>query len=152
MRFSVNFSFSLDGFRNYSLAIPSGLFHNAAECSIVRLMVRTLSILAGALALSACASSTQTQVAPIPAPPMAGAYGPPKPLVGLDAKRLITRFGEPRLDIIDRTVRKLQFLAGGCIVDTYLYTTTRGKEPTVTHVDARWPDGKDADLAACGIS
>ncbi|RXR30219.1 hypothetical protein [Sphingobium fluviale] len=117
-------------------------------------MIRSaLVTLLSTLALSACVAPDQADVAPLPAPPpMAGAYGPPKPLIGLDAKRLIARFGEPRLDIIDRTVRKLQFLTGGCVVDAYLYTTARGKEPTVTHVDARWPDGKDANLAACGIS
>ena len=114
--------------------------------------IAPLSLIA-AYALSACTGGGQGDVAPLPAPPpMAGSYGPPKPLIGLDAKRLIARFGEPRLDIIDRTVRKLQFMTGGCVLDAYLYTTARGKEPTVTHVDTRWPDGRDVDLAACGIS
>ena len=112
-----------------------------------------LVTLLGVLALSACVAPEQPDVAALPAPPpMAGSYGPPKPLIGLDAKRLIARFGEPRLDIRDRTVRKLQFLTGGCVLDAYLYTTTRGKEPTVTHVDTRWPDGRDVDMAGCGIS
>ncbi len=116
-------------------------------------MIRLSSLsLLGALALSACGAPQQADVAPLPTPPMASAYGPPKPLVGLDAKRLVARLGEPRLDIRDRTVRKLQFMTGGCIVDAYLYTTARGKEPTVSFAEARWPDGKDADLSACGIS
>lgn len=84
--------------------------------------------------------------------PMAAAYGKPLPLVGWDAKRLIAQFGEPRLDIRDRTVRKLQFMTGGCMLDTYLYTTARGREPTVTHINTRRPDGSDADPASCGIS
>ena len=63
-----------------------------------------------------------------------------------------SRFGEPRLDIRDRTVRKLQFMTGGCVIDAYLYATARGKEPIVTHTDARTPEGRDVDLAVCGIS
>lgn len=119
---------------------------------MIRNTLPSLSLIA-ALALTACTGAGPGDVSPLPAPPpMASAYGPPKPLIGLDAKRLIARFGEPRLDIVDRTVRKLQFLTGGCVVDAYLYTTARGREPTVTHVDARWPDGKDAELTACGIS
>ncbi|MBP6112866.1 MAG: hypothetical protein KA482_10880 [Sphingobium sp.] len=109
--------------------------------------------LASLAALSACVAPDQPDVAALPAPPpMASAYGPPKPLVGLDAKRLIARFGEPRLDIRDRTVRKLQFMTGGCVIDAYLYATARGKEPIVTHTDARTPEGRDVDLAVCGIS
>lgn len=82
---------------------------------------------------------------------MAASYGKPQPLLGYDAKRLIGQFGEPRLDIRDRTVRKLQFLVGGCVLDTYLYTTARGREPVVTHIDTRYPDGNDADPENCGI-
>lgn len=82
---------------------------------------------------------------------MAATYAKPQPLVGYDAKRLIDQFGEPRLDIRDRTVRKLQFATGGCVLDTYLYATARGKEPVVTYIDTRTPQGKDIDPAACGI-
>lgn len=115
-------------------------------------MIRIASLsLLGALALSGCTAS-EAPPATLPAPPMAGAYGPPKPLIGLDARRLIARFGEPRLDIRDRTVRKLQFMTGGCVLDAYLYTTARGKEPSVTHIDTRMPDGKDVDPVTCGIN
>lgn len=103
-------------------------------------------------ALSACGPTGEAPQVALPAPPMASSYGPPKPLVGLDAKRLIARFGEPRLDIRDRTVRKLQFDVSGCVLDTYLYTTARGKEPTVTYIDTRMPDGKDVDPGVCGIN
>lgn len=113
--------------------------------------------------LSALAVSTLSAcVAPSPGsrpsggmspPPMAGSYGKAQPLVGLDAKRLIAMFGQPRLDIRDRTVRKLQFMTAGgkCVLDTYLYTTARGREPTVTHIDTRLTDGSDVDPASCGI-
>jgi hypothetical protein len=103
--------------------------------------------------LSACVGTAEggSQIGTTPAP-MAATYGKPQPLVGWDAKRLIAQYGEPRLDIRDRTVRKLQFMTGGCVLDTYLYTTARGREPTVTHIDTRRPDGSDADPASCGIS
>lgn len=115
-------------------------------------MIRIASFsLLTALALSGCTGSGAPP-ATLPAPPMAGTYGSPKPLIGLDVKRLIVRFGEPRLDIRDRTVRKLQFMTGGCVLDAYLYTTTRGKEPVVTHIDTRMPDGADVDPATCGIT
>ena len=86
-------------------------------------------------------------------PPLTSRYGKAQPLVGLDAKRLIEMFGEPRLDIRDRTVRKLQFMTanGRCVLDTYLYVTARGREPTVTHIDTRLTDGRDVDPASCGI-
>lgn len=83
--------------------------------------------------------------------PMAAQFGPPQPLFGYDAHRLIARFGKPRLDIRDRTVRKLQFMTGGCVLDTYLYITARGREPVVTHIDTRNPDGTDVDPGRCGI-
>lgn len=108
--------------------------------------------LLGPLALTACGPTSEAPQTALPAPPMAGAYGAPKPLVGLDAKRLIARFGEPRLDIRDRTVRKLQFMTGDCVLDAYLYTTARGREPTVTYIDTRRTDGSDVDPAACGIN
>lgn len=104
------------------------------------------------VALSACVAPSGGERATGLPPPPAAQYGPPQPLVGYDAKRLIARFGEPRLDIRDRTVRKLQFAVGGCVLDTYLYATARGREPTVTHIDTRTPDGTDVDPARCGIS
>lgn len=104
--------------------------------------------------LSACVAPTATrQTGAMPPPPMAGRYGKPSPLTGLDARGLMARFGQPRLDIQDRTVRKLQFLTAGgrCVLDTYLYATARGREPVVTHIDTRTTDGNEADPAACGI-
>jgi len=105
----------------------------------------------GPAALSACVAPSGERSAGLPPPP-AAQYGPPQPLLGYDARRLVARFGEPRLDIRDRTVRKLQFAVGGCVLDAYLYATARGREPTVTHIDTRTPDGADIDPARCGIS
>jgi len=100
--------------------------------------------------LSGCVSDAGGSSA-LPPPPMAVKYGKAQPLVGWDARRLIAQFGEPRLDIRDRTVRKLQFMTGKCVLDTYLYTTARGREPVVTHIDTRYSDGSDVDPARCGI-
>lgn len=107
------------------------------------------------LALSACVSAPtgQTRGGTALPPPPAMQYSRSQPLFGLDAKQLVTRFGEPRLDIRDRTVRKLQFMTAGgkCVLDVYLYATDRGREPTVTHMDTRLTDGRDVDAATCGI-
>jgi len=113
---------------------------------------RVVLAVLGPAALSACVAPSGGEHATGLPPPPAARYGPPQPLVGYDARRLIARFGEPRLDIRDRTVRKLQFMAGGCVLDAYLYATARGREPTVTHIDTRTPDGTDIDPARCGIN
>jgi hypothetical protein len=109
-----------------------------------------LASILGTIFLSACVPATQPEAGIAP-PPIASSYGKPQPLLGWDAKRLTSRFGEPRLDIRDKTVRKLQFVTGGCVLDTYLYATARGKEPVVTHIDTRRSDGRDVDPAVCQI-
>lgn len=86
-----------------------------------------------------------------PPPPMAAQFSRGQPLVGLDAKALIDRFGTPRLDIRDRSVRKLQFSVGSCVLDAYLYSVAKGREPVVAHIDTRQTDGRDVDPARCGI-
>lgn len=58
-------------------------------------------------------------------------------------------FGEPRLDVHEPGMRKLQFTNDRCVLDAYLYPPARRKEPVVTHVDTRLADGKDADQALC---
>jgi len=104
------------------------------------------------LALSACGAVP----ASTPPPPMANnagqmasAYGKARALMGMDAKRLIQMFGQPRLDIRDPNVRKLQFANGRCVLDAYLYASTKGKEPVVTYADSRLPNGNDIDPTAC---
>ncbi|MDO7835701.1 hypothetical protein Q4610_11675 [Sphingobium sp. HBC34] len=104
-----------------------------------------------ALPLAACGAGTivppSAQVAP-PGPP-ASAFMKQGPLLGADARQLTQMFGQPRLDIRETTVRKLQYANGRCVLDAYLYAPARGKEPVVTHVDARSPSGTDLDPAAC---
>ncbi len=35
------------------------------------------------------------------------------------------------------------------MLDAYLYPPAPGREPVVTHVDARLPSGEDIDRASC---
>ncbi|MEJ7934267.1 hypothetical protein WG907_08380 [Sphingobium sp. AN558] len=107
-----------------------------------------------ALPLAACGATgpgLQTGITP-PAGPPASAFARQGPLMGADARRLTQMFGTPRLDIRENTGRKLQFANGRCVLDAYLYAPARGKEPVVTHVDARSPLGIDVEPAACATA
>lgn len=117
--------------------------------------VRPLSVTLLALSLAACGGAVprvQTGVGTVPAGPPASAFSRQGPLMGEDARRLTQMFGTPRLDIRESTGRKLQFANGRCVLDAYLYAPARGKEPVVTHVDARSPLGVDVDPAACATA
>ena len=114
-------------------------------------------------AVAACASnppSRSVPVAPVVQRPLPVAVptvrpkpGPgPVAVIGRDARQLIASFGEPRLDIREPTVRKLQFVGGTCVMDAYLYAPENGKEPVATHVDARLPNGVDTDVVKCAES
>lgn len=100
------------------------------------------------LALAACTGGGGTPVQ------SAGSFTPAsRPdttgLIGTDARQLQRLFGKPRLDIRDPTARKLQFASGRCVLDAYLYPPAANREPVVTYVEARAPDGRDVDSAAC---
>lgn len=102
------------------------------------------------LPLAACGGGAVIpQIAPPPAGPPASAFTKSGPLIGMDARRLTQMFGTPRLDIRESTARKLQFANGRCVLDAYLYAPGAGREPLVTHVDARTPAGADVDPAGC---
>src|SRR3546814_19241624 len=100
------------------------------------------------LCRSACAPSIVSET---PQPVRsAAAYGKvPQALVGADARKLVDLLGRPRMDIRERTVRKLQFANGRCVLDAYLYNRKGKKEPLVTHVDTRLPSGADTDTPNC---
>ena len=104
-----------------------------------------------ALPLAACGGSIvpPAPMRPSPAGPPASAFMKSGPLMGMDARHLVQQLGTPRLDIRESTMRKLQFANGRCVLDAYLYAPARGKEPVVTHVDARTPVGIDIDPGAC---
>ena len=116
--------------------------------------IRMMAALGGLLTLTGCGGATGgvESAGSRPAGPMAGQYGRPQGLIGANARRLVSILGQPRLDIRDRTVRKLQFVTERCVIDAYLYAPAPGREPVTTHVDARLPTGEDVDLAVCGIN
>jgi hypothetical protein len=115
--------------------------------------------------LSACAAEPSAPVQspaskrPAARPPgRVPAIAPPQPIrpqtgvdrvVGKDARALIALFGQPVQDVRETGARKLQFGGSGCILDAYLYPPAKGREPIVKYVDARLPDGRDTDRAAC---
>ncbi|EPR16975.1 hypothetical protein M527_18920 [Sphingobium indicum IP26] len=112
-------------------------------------------VVASLLTLAACGGVVPppaTQIARPPAGPPASAFTRPGPLIGSDAKQLMRLFGQPRLDIRESAMRKLQFANGRCVLDAYLYLPPQGKEPLVTHVDARTPTGTDVDAASCSAA
>lgn len=71
-------------------------------------------------------------------------------VIGAGSAALLRQFGQPRLDVREGDVRKLQFSGGACVLDIYLYPPKDGGDPVATHVDARrGSDGQDVDRAAC---
>jgi len=117
-----------------------------------RLALRGRAIAALAVllpALAGCGGAVIPQIAP----PAVGFTPASKPqsvaVMGADARGLLRLFGDPRLDIRDPAARKLQFANGQCILDTYLYAPAAGREPVVTHVDARTGAGAEMDWQAC---
>jgi hypothetical protein len=117
---------------------------------------RTLMLIAGSLALSACGGNRPAPVsasAPIvvrPAPPPVFRAPPPgDPVLGQSAGAVGALLGSPRLDVKEGAGRKLQFSGGGCVIDVFFYAPRAGGEPVATHIDARGLDGRDADRAYC---
>lgn len=67
-----------------------------------------------------------------------------------DGASLIRQFGDPRLDVREGDMRKLQFTGRACVLDIYLYPLRPDAEPVATHIEARRAsDGEDVDSDAC---
>lgn len=131
--------------------------------------------LLASLALAACSAVPAPQVStPAPQPvrpaqprPVPPTQPPPPPVEGFrmpeimsgpglegiirqDAAALAQRFGQPRLDVREGDMRKLQFVSRACVLDVYLYPLRPNAEPVATHVEARRAsDGKEVDRVAC---
>jgi hypothetical protein len=96
-----------------------------------------------------------------PAPPVRRVQAPPpaaevhyspqglENVIGRTAAYLATELGEPALDIREGSARKLQFAGPACVLDAYLYPPEGKGEPIVTWIDARLPDGRDANRVSC---
>ena len=115
---------------------------------------RLIAVAALAATLGGCAATAvprPTQPAPArpgttPTPPR---ITQSNSLVGHNANSALQLFGKPRLDIQEGMGRKLQFEGPPCILDVYYYAPKQGSEPIATHVDARTPDGRDANIDSC---
>ena len=114
---------------------------------VVRLVATAgaLGLLGGCVA----AGAPREPVAPTRPQPRPVVMNPNDPLLGHSAASLIASFGRPALDVREGPGRKLQFSGATCVLDLYLYARERGREPVSTHADARLPDGRDTDRAAC---
>lgn len=73
-------------------------------------------------------------------------------LIGQSADALSRSMGRPRLDVTEGAGRKMQFVGAACVMDVYIYPPSNGAAPVATHVDARSPDGRDADINRCAQS
>jgi hypothetical protein len=113
-------------------------------------LINTLAALAVAMVLGACGEPAAPTKRPqaIPAPPVKVPTGLDR-VMGKDARSLVQLFGPAAQDVREASARKLQFSGASCILDAYLYPSAKGKEPVVTYLAARVPDGRDADKASC---
>lgn len=128
----------------------------------------------GAMLLSACVSTPQpTQSTPPPPRPPAQAQSvppsvpPPPPVEGFrmpeimqgpglsgvireGANSLVAQFGQPRLDVAEGDMRKLQFSSGACVMDIFLYPLRPDAEPVATWIETRRAsDGQEVDRLSC---
>ncbi|MBV9840432.1 MAG: hypothetical protein JOY99_02670 [Sphingomonadaceae bacterium] len=109
--------------------------------------ISTAAVIAGALGLAGCQTPGP---APGPAPthfklPTVGL----ERVVGKSARDLEALFGTPDQDMKEETARRMVFVGPACVLDAYLYPSAPGKEPVVTWLDARQPNGDDMDRASC---
>jgi hypothetical protein len=75
-------------------------------------------------------------------------------VIGSLGGALTSRFGTPRIDLVEGDARKLQFAGSACVLDIYLYpaaaAAAAAAEPTATHIEARLRQGgAPADPSAC---
>lgn len=109
---------------------------------------------ASTLFLAGCAGSAVPTPTRPAAPPPRPLSTPPRivqsnSLVGQHANAALSMFGKPRLDVVEGAGRKLQFAGPPCILDIYYYAPKAGADPIATHVDARTPEGRDANVDSC---
>ena len=113
-------------------------------------MKRAAALIA-ALILSACAATPRPVRVANPvlvSPPPIAPTGLDR-VIGRNAASITALFGSADQDVREDNSRKLQFGSGICILDAYLYAPAKGKEPVVTHIDTRQPDGGPIDRASC---
>jgi hypothetical protein len=116
--------------------------------------MRRIATLTTLLALGACVA-TPPPAAPVrrveAPPPVQPAYSPQglETVIGRTAAYLEAELGAADRDIREGPARKLQFAGAACVLDAYLYPPQGRGEPIVTWIDARLPDGRDANRVSC---
>jgi len=132
------------------------------------MQLRTLAVLVLAAALSACASANgstadgaraaSATARPVIRQPVTRPVRDPQfqtvpgleGVIGASESQLVRQFGAARLNVWEGDARKLQFAGTPCVLDVYLYPTSRSSEPVATYIDARRAsDGQDVDRVAC---
>lgn len=116
------------------------------------------AVAALSLALASCATAAVPPARPVAQRERPAAASPARPIIsvrgleavmGKDIGALKRLFGEPRLDVVEVTGRKLQFTGKACVLDAYLYPDGKNGAEIVTYVDARRSDGAAVDRASC---
>lgn len=114
---------------------------------------RRLTAIAGlALTLGACAGPAIPRPAAMPPsapPPTVVRPVQSNALIGNSVDAIGRMFGKPRIDVTEGAGRKLQFAGARCVIDIYFYAPRAGANPVATHVDARTPDGRNAEVNSC---
>lgn len=137
--------------------------------------MRSSVLILSSLLLAGCVSRTGSAPAPAPpprapqqttqvppsrpaAPPPSNAFRAPQIMSGpgldgvirSDAQALVRQFGQPRLDVREGDMRKLQFASNACVLDIFLYPLQPGAEPVATWLETRRSsDGAAVDRSAC---
>lgn len=106
--------------------------------------MRIAILLASSAALASCATTVPTTTSR----PMTNTAGLER-VMGRTATQLVQILGQPAQDFREDGARKLQWSNDACVLDTYLYPESRGREPVATYVDARNAQGEDVDRASC---
>ena len=112
-------------------------------------MIRFRFLASAPIALLAACGPTTGRIPVASAPPPVRIEAGLDRVMGRDARTLISQFGAPNQDVREESARKLQYASAVCVLDAYLYSPGPGREPVVTHVDARLPTGEDIDRASC---
>ena len=111
-------------------------------------MKRWMAVATASLLLAGCGETARPAAPSMVAPPPVKSTLLDR-VMGQSAAGLTQLFGAPDADVREGTSRKLQFQSSFCVLDTFLYPGKGGKEPTVTYLDARQPDGSPIDSASC---
>lgn len=103
-------------------------------------------ILVITLFLTACATAPRQPVPVAVSPVVPDRAG----LVGLSAQQLVSKLGNPALQMREGASLKLQFRNSRCVIDAYLYPVGGNAAALrVEHIDTRAPSGVKANEEVC---